>query len=292
MSNGNQITPFGDLGPAAKKLVEKISDGIGGLFRPRQIRRIAHAQADAAKTLAVADIEIDEMQRRAMQRMVIEQARDQSNIENVVRLALPHVKDDATPEKMDDDWLAAFFDQCRMVSNEEMQGLWARILAGEANHEGSFSKRTLRLVSDLDKNDAEMFTALCRFVWAIARVAQPLVFDLDDGIYKANGVTFGRLNHLDDIGLITFDNIAGFKRRNFGRELTISYCGRPFELQFPNAEGNDLSIGKVLLTQPGMQLASICEAPGIKELADYVTEFWQSKAPQIGIACLLPSGEQ
>ena len=34
---------------------------------------------------------------------------------------------------MEEDWIANFFDKCRIVSDSEMQSLWARVLAGEAN---------------------------------------------------------------------------------------------------------------------------------------------------------------
>ncbi|HWM31015.1 MAG TPA: DUF2806 domain-containing protein [Methyloceanibacter sp.] len=229
------------------------------------------------------------MQQRAMKRMVIEQARDQANIEEVVRLALPHLKDDATPEKMDNDWIASFFDQCRIVSNEEMQTLWGRILASEANEAGSFSKRTLRLVSDLDKQDAEMFTALCRFIWGFKpSVLQPLILKVGASIYGDNGVTFGSLTHLDDIGLITFDGLGGFTRKRFSGEVDASYWGQKFRFHFAEASGNEINIGNVLMTQPGIQLARICGAQGIQGVPDYVFEYYQSHAPKMGIACVLP----
>ena len=46
-----------------------------------------------------------------------------------------------------------------------MQILWARVLAGEANAPGTYSKRTVNLLSDFDKSDAELFTKLCGFGW-------------------------------------------------------------------------------------------------------------------------------
>jgi hypothetical protein len=51
-------------------------------------------------------------------------------------------------------------------------------LAGEANRPGSFSKRTLSTVSDLDKRDAEVFTTLCRFGWRIGTAPYPSLSSL------------------------------------------------------------------------------------------------------------------
>ena len=53
------------------------------------------------------------------------------------------------------------------ISDEEMQNIKSQVLSGEANSPGSFSKRTVNLLSDLDKKDAELFQTLCRFVWLI-----------------------------------------------------------------------------------------------------------------------------
>jgi hypothetical protein len=74
--------------------------------------------------------------------------------------ALPEVSPEAKPESMEDDWIANFFDKCRLISDEEMQSLWARILAEEANASGRFSKRTVDLVGTLDKSDALLFAQL------------------------------------------------------------------------------------------------------------------------------------
>ena len=77
------------------------------------------------------------------------------------------VTDDASPEDMEDDWIRNLLGKCRIVSDQDMQELWARILAGEANEPGSVSRRTVNLVADLDKRDAESFMAVCRFVWQL-----------------------------------------------------------------------------------------------------------------------------
>ena len=77
----------------------------------------------------------------------------------------PHLNQETQPESMEDDWIANFFDKCRIVSDSDMQTLWGRVLAGEANAPGTYSKRTVNLLSDFDKSDAELFTKLCGLGW-------------------------------------------------------------------------------------------------------------------------------
>ena len=46
-----------------------------------------------------------------------------------------------------------------------MQSLWGKVLAGEANQPGAFSRGQVELVSTLDKNDALLFTILFQIRW-------------------------------------------------------------------------------------------------------------------------------
>jgi hypothetical protein len=131
--SGNSLINLGDLSKPANTFIKKISDAIGGLYKPFQIRRVAQAEADADKIRAVAQIEITELQHRAVSRLFAEEAKKQHNIEAITLKALPDIKSDSLPENVEDDWIANFFDKCRLISDEQMQSLWARILAGEAN---------------------------------------------------------------------------------------------------------------------------------------------------------------
>ncbi len=135
----------GELTKPATVLIEKISNAVGVLWEPNQIRRVAQAKADAAMTLAKSDIEIDEVQRRVAHRFVEEETRKQLNMESIVGKAIGDVDPNAPTEDVQDDWIANFFDKCRSVSDDDMQRLWSRILSGEANTPGSFSRKTVNL---------------------------------------------------------------------------------------------------------------------------------------------------
>ncbi len=78
------------------------------------------------------------------------------------------------------------------ISDDEMQTLWAKVLAGEANSPGTYSKRTVNLLSDLDKKDALLFQSLCRFGWFIGNFT-PLVFDPQAEIYNKAGINFAMI---------------------------------------------------------------------------------------------------
>lgn len=273
MSDSNSLINLGELSKPATVLIEKISDAVGGVFKPYQIKRIAKAEAEANLIEAESEIQITDLHRRAMHRFVEEEAQKQSNIESITSDSLPLLNDQSKPEEVDDDWLTNFFDKCRIVSDAEMQKLWSRVLAGQANNPGAFSRRTVNLISDLDKRDADLFTSLCRFGWVIGEVC-PLVFDSQDDIYNRQGIDFGSLSHLETLGLIHFNSFSGFRRMKLPKTITVFYYGTPIELTMPKDEDNELKLGQLLLTNAGQELAPICGSQPIPEFVEYVRQRW------------------
>jgi Protein of unknown function (DUF2806) len=274
MSDSNSIINLGELAKPATVLVEKISEAIGGLARPWQIKRVAEAEAEADRIQAVSQIKITELQRRAMTRLIAEEARKQNNIESITAKALPQLESGAKPENVEDDWIANFFDECRLISDEEMQRLWAKVLAGEANSPGKFSKRTVDLLGSLDKSDAALFTQLCSFNFDLGALS-PLIYDSENKIYTDRGINFSSLSHLESMGLIHFTQF-GYKRRGFRPMGFAPYFGTNVFIQFPNQNHCELNIGKVMLTVPGQQLALVCGAQAVEGFVEYVREQWRT----------------
>ena len=270
---GFSLVNASGLSKPADTLVTKISNAFGRHFDPRQKVRMAEAEAQADRIRRVGavetDIEIAKLRERAAYRFASEEMTKQVNMEDITEKALPGLDDSANPEAMENDWIMNFFDKCRMVSDDDMQQIWAGILSGEANNPGSFSRRTVNLVADLDKRDAELFKNLCGFAWMIGNVT-PLVFDAHADIYNRNGTTFASLGQLEALGLIHFNGIGGFERRNFRKKAEIFYYGRPVVLEFPNDGDNYLSMGTTLLTQSGQELAPICGSTPVEGFFDYV----------------------
>src|SRR5712692_3480320 len=101
-------TPFSNLGDLTKPatvLIEKISDAVGGIFKPYQLVRVAKAEAEAERIRADAQIQITDLQRRAMYRFLQEEAKKQANIEDITQRALPLLEEGASPENVANDWI-------------------------------------------------------------------------------------------------------------------------------------------------------------------------------------------
>ena len=268
----------GGLTKPVTVLIEKISNAVGTLWAPKQIRRVAQAQADAAMVMAKGEIEIDEVRQRAAQRFVEEETRKQLNMESIVNKTIPDVDPNAPTGDVEDDWITNFFDKCRSVSDDDMQGLWSRILSGEANSPGSFSRKTVNLVADLDKASAELFHSLCGFGWQFGGVLVPLVLDFGEGIYTQRGITLFSLGGLDSIGLIQINASAEFAFSELPKRTIASYHDRSVRLTLPKDTGYRLGVGHVLMTPSGDQLSRIVKRVPIDGFFEFVYDRWAGQS--------------
>ena len=120
--------------------------------------------------------------------------------------ALNHVMDYAADElgdkevpdhEPDPDWTARFFDYAQDVSSEDMQKIWAKILAGEVENPGRTSLRTLDTLRNMTKRDAEMFRDMCDFV-----INQDFCGSMGESAKGFESLNYSKLLHLQDCGLV------------------------------------------------------------------------------------------
>jgi hypothetical protein len=114
---------------------------------------------------AEGEIKVELVRRRALERLAAEETKKQNNLETIYE----------TIEQMDDDWIVFHSEKARLVSDDEMQTLWARVMASEAEAPGSYSKRTLETLSVLEKVEAHLFTSVCRFIVRHNSAAVPAI---------------------------------------------------------------------------------------------------------------------
>ncbi len=179
------------------------------------IREIAEAQIDAHQNLQAAGLGIEadvDFAERVEQSVRFRALKRQANIETIVNAAAAELDDAEVPdEEPDHDWTARFFEYIQDVSTDEMQSLWAKVLAGEIERQGTTSLHTLGILRDLDHNTAQLFEKMCSLslfyvvnesIVHDARVV--LLRDYSDGNELAEyGLPYNALNRLQEHGLIT-----------------------------------------------------------------------------------------
>ena len=62
---------------------------------------------------------------------------------------------------VDDEWLGMYDDISKNVSSQDMQTVWAKILASKCEDGNSISKKLLQVLQVMNSKDAELFSYLC-----------------------------------------------------------------------------------------------------------------------------------
>lgn len=249
-------------------LVNKVSDCIGGVLAPFQLVRMTEAECEADLMRAKNAIKITGLNERAALRFLGEQAKQQKTIEDIVARAVPLLKDSFDPSKLNEHWTRNFVEKARM-SDEEMQTLWSRVLAGEANAPGAFSKRAINVLNDLEASDARLFSVLFDFSWDSIG---PVVLRPDDKIYSNRGISWDSLRHLGSLGLISFEAVqVGFQQQ--GIAIT-AYFGKPLWLGNRTGQWWTIQTGHVIFTKVGEELLRVCHRSPVEGFWEYVCDKW------------------
>ena len=156
--------------PALEKLIDYVASGIGSIagsylapWKAGQEARSkliaaegdaniltlqAEAQAQARGMLISQDTDVTgelTIASAVEQRIQFQEQKRQVNIKSVVQQAADQLGDlEVTDSEPDHDWTARFFNEVQDVSSEEMQSLWAKVLAGEVQRPGKHIHSNIR----------------------------------------------------------------------------------------------------------------------------------------------------
>lgn len=161
---------FKSIGEPITKLIETISNGVGTVYKPYAIKREAKAKAfsikETSRAKTEAEIEsmelMDEYQSRMEERLNAQKIRRQTNFDNTVRVAAETLSTETEVSKTEvhPDWTTRLINIVEDISDKEMQVLWGKILAGEVKQPGSYSLRTLEVLRNITKREAELFSVI------------------------------------------------------------------------------------------------------------------------------------
>lgn len=163
-------------GKPLEKFIEVVSNAIGVVYEPRQLVRVARAEAKAERIKAIEHAKTEAMLANDMEgfeqlsmierRLVQKEQKRQTNIKNVLSVAAQTIskEQDVSSSPVNPDWATRFFDIAQDISNEQMQDLWGRILAGEIKQPNSYSMRTLDALRSITSEEAQLFEEMAQYV--------------------------------------------------------------------------------------------------------------------------------
>lgn len=142
--------------------------------------------------------------------------KEYSRQNNILKLAIDELesrkeqKDDqvySEAEKVDDEWLSRFFDSAKHVADEEIQLIWAKLLADELSSPGTVPKRLISILPYIEPVQAKLFVIICKYSICQHEQIIPFIDWYKNVSYWENqGFTYESLLDLQSIGLITFSD--------------------------------------------------------------------------------------
>ena len=200
----------------------------------------------------------------------------------------------------DHDWTARFFNYMQDVSSEEMQSLWAKVLAGEIERPGSISIRSLSILRNLDQATAKLFQKLssCCVIFepGSERISDARVPSLGgnagENSLQEFGLSFGELNILNEHGLVISDYNSwydmkmciGITTPGSGQQSAILRIPFRFEDRYwalvPPSQwilGSQYRLSGVALTQAGRELSQIVGCEPVPEYCQALASFFASQ---------------
>ncbi|WRQ33141.1 DUF2806 domain-containing protein [Bacteroidales bacterium MB20-C3-3] len=275
------------LSEPLKKLIEVISQGIGAVGKPYLIRKTADAKAYEIKVIsqAIRDNQQDlkeigfndeklslmsldsnsiqkelSIEERTQQRIDFKEQKRQKNIESITQKAVENLESETTvsEEPVDEDWTTRFFNYAEDISNEEMQVLWGRILAGEIKKPRSYSLRTLEILRNLSKEEAQVFMKFASLSIKSSGVSFILNFKDEKILEEKYKLKFNERLLLEELGFITANDLQFKigKTENSSRQI-VFIIGNICVIQNKLENKAEQQLQVLVFTKIGQELLSL-----------------------------------
>lgn len=139
---------------------------------------------------------------RAIRALVVEEINKQENIESIACKCLNYIDKDFIQEKeVDDDWLYTFRDSVKNISSEELQAIWAKLLANEIQSPSTYSLRTLNILKTMSSDEANKFKQFVKLTITDINYTKRISTD-DIDILSKYGINYDDIQLLEELGLI------------------------------------------------------------------------------------------
>ncbi len=238
----------------AEKLIDNVTAALGKAYLPCYTKKMADAKAyeiqkigsairdncdmpiqyNSDQTFQIDVSDYEELIKRTGARIAFQEITKQENIEAVVYNAYSTLEDSelVSNDPVDTGWMMRFMNSVEDINDSDLQKLWGKILAGEVKKPNSYSLRTLEVLKNISKNEAELFEKLSHIV-----INNFVIKEYS--IYNKYGFTYEDIVKLNDCGLINsipivqnFPLIRGFILNTDNYGLIIENTQEHEVLQF------------------------------------------------------------
>ncbi|UFH32814.1 DUF2806 domain-containing protein [Chryseobacterium sp. C-71] len=226
---------------------------------------------------------------KAVERFASKIIKQQINLDQIVsnaanNLAHTHISDSETVDEISEDWLNSFEEIAKLKSSDDMRLFYGKLLSNEISNPGSFSLKTINVVSQLDSAVASIFLKFCNASFYIPlenKVPIAMMPVLGDGFkdYTALGILYHEIQTLQNYGLI-HSTTSGLRLSEFpDTTTTISHGKKEYYLETIELGKNPQNINPTgyFLSIAGLEIMPILDLNGNLDVLENFSEFLKSK---------------
>jgi hypothetical protein len=151
--------------------------------------------------------------------------------------------------------MTRFINSIEDISNEEMQNIWAKILAGEIKHPNTYSLRTIETIRNLTSDEAKLFQEMSQYF---------LIGGDDNGIFLPKKTEFlkkySTILKLQECGLISSQPSLSLNLKLPNKNIIVHNSKIMIMISAGDTVSQNIGIGLYLLTAVGKELyATVCK---------------------------------
>lgn len=183
----------------------------------------------------------------------------------------------------DFDWFMRYYEAAGNVSDNDMQDIWAKILAGEIGNPSFFSLRIIDVLRNMRKSDAELFVRFCEF--SFDRGSGNLFLPNYDEYLEKSGITYSDIMRLSEMGLIFNDALISLNFELAEKPKIILVNGDLIMTLAAQTEASKKGrIKQYPFTKVGQELATLVSAcPSDESFIDFGKQLAKTEKYKVGI---------
>lgn len=271
------------LAQVANTLIEKLSGGIGWTFTHDTPKR--HAINTYIQEIENSDLPA--LTKSALIHLAPQAIKEYCNQYQIVQYAIDNLSVHARPQDVDNEFLSRIMDNGRHVSAPDIQLIWGKILSNECEKPGQTPKALIRILGDLDRTQAEVFSSLANYVVDFIHTdgqieSQPVLLynhDTSSGKSPLVGIhdgllTDSKLRDLSSLGLLSFDT-SPFPNACIHAgtpTMTIRYFNE--EAVIKTTKKMNLFTGRIAFTSAGAALFRALSPTKHADFFDCIKDYW------------------
>ena len=280
MGNKYSLIDFGNIGePAAgvvNNFVEKISSALGWLVTPKNIKpAIIEANKSIIEEISNRQ-DINPIERAAIVSNYKKIVKEYENQVDIMRIAIEHLEPNSGSEDVYNDWITFFFDKIKDVSDDYMKEIWGKILAGEFNKPGTYTKQFLHIMSIMDSNMAKRFCKIRSSCFCTKSYLYVILYRTNgEGInnikkYEEMDLFRRDFRELDNLGLIQY-KFSDFYVWQI-EDKVFYYGNKRITL---NTNDQAIALGNATLTDTGKQFCKIVPMVYDDKILEICMDSWK-----------------